>query len=119
MFIHSLLGTDREGAIPVQAKGLSLLIAAYCVSLVFCGLMILLLSRQAARGDSSAQLGMRICSAFLFIFMAGFFFLGHRYTLPLVILMTAAINLVGLCPVCNRRKKALFNGDSSSGKGEQ
>ncbi len=95
-------------------KSLTVMSVAFCVSLVFCGLMMVLLASQAASGDKTAQLGTRISSIYLFATMSGIFLLGHRPITAYLLILSAAINLVGLCPLCNRRRRAMFQVDDHS-----
>lgn len=88
--------------------GLFVLISAYGLALVLCGLMHIILSKRAAEAEKSAQTGVRIASLYVFLAMGALIFLGLRNFALLTIILGAAINLVGLCPLCSKRRVSLF-----------
>ena len=90
-------------------RGLTVTAVAYGVWVVHCGLMLILLSEKAAAGEPAGRLGVRLNSIFLFAAMGGLFLMNQRLLVVYVLILAAAINLVGLCPFCNKRRKALFD----------
>ncbi|MGD9549354.1 MAG: hypothetical protein AB7V45_17660, partial [Candidatus Krumholzibacteriia bacterium] len=91
-------------------RGLTVTAVAYGALIVFCGLMLILFSEKAAAGDKTGRLGIRLASVFLFAAMGGLFLMNQRHLFVYILILGAAINLVGLCPFCNKRRKALFDG---------
>jgi len=90
-------------------KGLLMLTVVFSLSLIFCGLMVWIFSEKASEGDKLAQGGIRLVSLFVFLLMCGIFLMGKRDMVAYLLVLFVAINLVGLCPFCNKRRSPLFN----------
>jgi hypothetical protein len=52
---------------------------AYGALIVFCGLMLILFSREGGGGGQDGRLGIRLTSAFLFAAMGGLFLMNQRH----------------------------------------
>jgi hypothetical protein len=90
-------------------RGFWVLTTAYGLALILSGAVLFLLSRKAAEGEKTAQLGIRLSSLYIFLSLGAMLYLGIRHFAVYSIILGTAINLVGLCPLCTRRKTGLFS----------